>query len=106
VEEKLASLLGLARKAGKIALGHQAVKNAIIKGDLCLLILAEDCSPTTGKRFIKWSEGKGIKRISFFTQEKLGEIWGKGQISVAGLLDENFASAILKKFENNVRRSV
>jgi ribosomal protein L7Ae-like RNA K-turn-binding protein len=105
VEEKVKSLLGLARKAGKVVLGQVGVKNAIAKGRLSLLILAKDCSGKTGEKFLKLTKGE-IAGIQIFSKEELGKIWGKSQIGVAGVLDQNFAQALLKELKNQESRSI
>ena len=43
-KEKLLNLLGLAKKAGRIALGHDAVLEAVKKKKAALILLAADAS--------------------------------------------------------------
>ena len=42
MEEKLLSMLGIARRAGKIAMGFDAAAEAMHKGEARLLVLAAD----------------------------------------------------------------
>ena len=43
--DKLLSALGLARRAGRLAMGHDDVKHALRRGDARLIVLASDASP-------------------------------------------------------------
>ena len=44
MENKALGLLGLARRAGKLCLGHDAVKAAVQNGTACLCLLSSDAS--------------------------------------------------------------
>ena len=44
MENKALGLLGLARRAGKLCLGHDAVKAAVQNGTACLCLLSCDAS--------------------------------------------------------------
>ena len=50
-EEKAAALIGLARRAGKVSDGGLSAENAVKQGKAFLIILAEDASGNTGKKF-------------------------------------------------------
>ena len=47
MKEKLLSMLGIARRAGKIAMGFDAAAEAMHKGEARLLVLAADLSERT-----------------------------------------------------------
>mgnify|MGYP002517179645 FL=1 len=49
MEPKLAGLLGIARRAGHIHIGFDAVKALLHAGKARLVLLAADCSPKTEK---------------------------------------------------------
>ncbi len=49
MNNKLAGLLGIARRAGHILIGFDAVRAALLANKTQLILLASDCSPKTEK---------------------------------------------------------
>ena len=47
--DKVLGLMGLAKKAGRVAMGEDAVKDAVRYGTAHLVIIAEDASDNTKK---------------------------------------------------------
>ena len=58
--DKFLSLLGIARRAGKLALGNDPVLEAIRKGEAKLLLAAADLSPRTKKNIMAAAEKEEI----------------------------------------------
>ena len=58
--DKLLSFLGIARRAGKLALGNDPVLEAIRKGQAELLLAAADLSPRTKKNILAAAEKEKI----------------------------------------------
>lgn len=85
------SFIGLAMKAGKVVSGEQSCVNTIKKGKASLVILSEDASSNTRKKF---KDACLYHRVSFYTfgeKEKLGKCLGKDMRSVIAITDENFS---------------
>ena len=55
-EKKVYSFLGLAMKAGKIASGEFQVEHAVKSGNAALVIVTEDASENTRKKFSNMCE--------------------------------------------------
>jgi ribosomal protein L7Ae-like RNA K-turn-binding protein len=53
MNNKLLSFLGIAKKAGKLSFGHDAVKKLVIEGNCKLIILAKDYSEKSAKDIYK-----------------------------------------------------
>ncbi|HDM89867.1 MAG: ribosomal L7Ae/L30e/S12e/Gadd45 family protein [Candidatus Hydrothermae bacterium] len=83
------NLLGLARRAGRLAAGRQAVRRNINRGKL--LILAEDLSAREKERW--HSEGKkyGFKVLEFSKKDELGRALGMRPVGILLLMDRGFA---------------
>ena len=95
MNQTVASLLGLARRAGKIASGYAQIEALLKKGKGFLLILAED-APGSSKRFRQWAEDLGLPVITAGAKEELGVAVGLSPRAALLVLDEGFAKAILK----------
>ena len=85
-------MLGIARRAGLIVLGTRAVRGALRKGSVHLLILAKDASENALPRL--GEEGKNVSRIRLGTRDTLGKAVGRGEVVVAGIIDSDLATKL------------
>ena len=94
--DRLMNLLGLARKAGKLELGSEAVKQAVRRHRTKLVLLSADLSEKTARSFRDEAEKAGVRAASLPTgmdavQTALGRRAG-----VIAVNDGGFAQALLK----------
>lgn len=94
------SLLGLAAKAGKIVSGEFATENALKAGKVFLVLVAEDASENTRKKFRDMCAYRNVPFYITGSKEVLGRAIGKEYRASLGVTDENFAVATRKKLEN------
>ena len=93
--DKVLSYLGLARKAGKLAVGEFLTENAIYSKKAVLVIVAEDASGNT-KKMVTDRCNLHMGALSFFkTTAELGNATGSALKASMAVLDEGFAKAIL-----------
>lgn len=92
-------MLGLAMKAGKIAGGEFAAERALKTGEAKLLVLSEDASKNTSRKFEGMAAYRKIPVVRFLDKTELGRTIGKGERSVLAVTDEGFAQSIVKKIE-------
>jgi ribosomal protein L7Ae-like RNA K-turn-binding protein len=95
VNAKVASLLGLARKAGKIAGGGSGTEAFLKKRRGALLVVAAD-APGILKKYGAWMKDVGIPLIVEGSKQELGAAVGMSPLAVILVLDEGFAQAIIK----------
>ena len=88
------NLLGLARRAGKVASGDLAVREALARGKAILVLLAQDAGPTTAGRFSRLCGQREIDCISIGSQEELGRALGQSPRAVLAVTDVNFARGL------------
>jgi len=96
VTDNVYNFIGLAMKAGKIVSGEESCEKAIKSGKALLVIVSEDASANTEKRF---KNACLHNRISFYTfgeKERLGKCIGKSMRSVIAVTDENFSGRLIK----------
>ena len=95
-QDKILTLLGFCRKAGKLVFGTEKVTELIKKGSPCLVMLSEDISPKTEKELKYHASGTKVVFIRLqFNRETVAHATG----TTAGVLataDEGFAKAILQ----------
>ncbi len=95
MSQKLYSLLGIARRAGKITSGESQIEAMLKKNKGNLLILAED-APGIYKKYGRWAEDLHIPVWTVGKKQELGIAVGLSPRSCILIMDEGFAKAILK----------
>lgn len=96
-------LLGLARRAGAVATGVPAVRDAVRKGDARLVILASDASPTQLKKVQAILEHREIPVRWFDSQSELGAPLGQPGLSAVAITSQSFAEQLLMTLPTPVR---
>ncbi len=92
---KIYSMLGIARKGGKVSIGYDVTVLDIKDKKSVLVLLAEDASDKTKKNTQFMCDKYGIKYVEYGEKEALGESLGKGMVSVLSIKDTNIASYLL-----------
>lgn len=98
---KALSLVGIAKKAGRISVGESAVKDSIRFGKCGLVIIAGDASDNTKKSVINSCKYYGATYYEVGTKEEIGRAIGKGNTSSVSVNDEGLAKAIEEKLQCN-----
>ena len=87
-------MIGLAQKAGKVSSGDYS-SEMIIKSQKCsLVVIAQDASDRTKKKFRNMCVYRNIKLFEYGSKEKLGKCIGKNDRSIITINDNNFATSI------------
>ena len=97
LEQQLA-FLGIAAKAGKVASGGFQVEEAIRQGKACFVMIAEDASDNTKKKFSDKSSYYKVPFVIVGSMELLGRLIGKENRTVVAITDEGFAAQFKKRF--------
>lgn len=92
--QKIANLLSMACRAGKVVCGDFAAKKYLKKKRVPLIFLAADGSEDTTGTYRRLALQKHIHICDIFTKEELGRTVGKEQNVVVLLTDPGFAKAI------------
>lgn len=88
------SLLGLCKKAGKLCGGEVAAESAIRKKGIALLILAEDASENTKKKFRNSAAYYKIPLIEVGDKANLGRAIGDEYRAIIAVMEEGFAKKL------------
>lgn len=88
-------LLGLARKGGNLAVGEDAVAEAVERRTARLLLVAVDASENTRERGAHSAEGIRVPCLTVpFSKEELGGALGRGTCAILALTDAGLAGAV------------
>ncbi len=99
---KILSLIGLATKAGKTVCGEFSTEKSVKTGRSLLVLVADDASGNTKKKFHSMCEYYQVPVYFLFDKETLGRACGKEFRASLAVQDENFANAIVKQLENEI----
>lgn len=100
MNDKFLSLLGMARRAGRLSLGHDAVISSIVKNKAKLCVLSCDASPRLQREIAHACtfDNKDIPVIltSYTLSEMSMSVGSKA--AVISVDDEGFASSLREKY--------
>ncbi len=99
---KFLSLLGLCQRAGKLVSGELPCEKALKGNKVKLLIISEDASNNTKKKFKNAALSKNVDIICTETKENIGRAIGKDLRSTVAIIDEGFAQQLKNLYEKRV----
>ena len=96
---KALSLVSLATKAGKTASGEFCTEKEVKTGMAELVIVAEDASANTKKKFKNMCDFYEVPIYFYGDKDTLGHAMGKEFRATLAILDEGFAKEIMKQMK-------
>ncbi|MGB5823757.1 MAG: ribosomal L7Ae/L30e/S12e/Gadd45 family protein [Proteocatella sp.] len=96
MKNKIKTMLGFAKKAGKITSGEGITLENIKKGRVKLVLLASDASDNTSKRIKDKASYRNIQVIESLDRYEMGKAMGIEERVVVGITDRGFADSIKK----------
>ena len=99
MNRQILSLLSLCQRAGKMKTGEDTVEKAIQKKEAKLVIIPEDASDNTKKKFTNKCKHYDVPLLITSTKDILSSIIGKDNRSTFAIIDENFANKIHSMLE-------
>lgn len=94
--DKAIQMMSMAAKAGKIVSGEFMVEKAVKEKKAYLVIVSEEASGNTVKKFSNMCFFYNVPMYLFGTKESLGHGIGKEARASVAVLDQGFANSIVK----------
>ncbi|HEY8552202.1 MAG TPA: ribosomal L7Ae/L30e/S12e/Gadd45 family protein [Thermaerobacter sp.] len=94
VEGDPKGLLGLARRAGRLAAGDHAVRFALQRGRAALVLVAEDAGAACRRRFAHLTAREAVPMVVWGRKADLGAAVGRSQCAVLAVTDKGLAAAL------------
>jgi ribosomal protein L7Ae-like RNA K-turn-binding protein len=94
-------LLGLSARAGELVMGETLCQKAIRMRKAKLVIISEEASPNTLKKFVNMCKYYKTDYVVVGNKEILGKAVGKGSRTVLAVTDEGLKEALLKQLQNS-----
>lgn len=96
---KILSLIGLAKKAGKVSNGTMAARTSLIKRKAFLLVMSNDIAINTKADLLKDGEKNNTPWIMIGDKYELGNSVGKAYRVAITINDYGMAQAILEELK-------
>lgn len=97
----IATLLGMATKAGRLVSGTAAVEAGLKRHQVLLVICAADLAPRTIRNFNFWCEKYQASFFCYGTRSELGKWIGRPERGLIGITGADFAGAIRSRLEED-----
>ena len=96
---RVLSLIGLATKAGKTVSGEFSTEKSVKTGKGLLVIVAEDASENTKKKFRNMCSFYEVPFYAYADKESLGHHIGKEFRASLAVTNEGLAKAVIKQLK-------
>jgi len=96
---KLADMLGLCRRAGKVISGDTAVRNGLSRNEVRLMIIAADAAIRSKENFLLLAKDNNIPAFCCASKNELGILLGKAPRTVVAITDEQLARGVVGAME-------
>lgn len=94
IQNKVFSSISLATKAGKVTGGEFLTETSIKEGKAKLVVVANDASDNTKKKFRNSCEYYSVPILFLGSKKELGRMTGKEYRASIAVLDQGFADMI------------
>lgn len=96
--EHILSMIGLAKKAGQVAIGEEPVGSAARAKDARVILVAQDAAAGSVRRAMSFGQTGACLCLTVpFDKDRLGRALGRTSCAMAAITDIGFAEAIVKK---------
>ena len=100
IEDRIEGLLGMARKSGQVESGSNAVLGSLRhRGKFALVVITEDISESIGEKLVSAAERQNVPVFKLLKKDRLGQLLGKGERSVAAINAGALANALLVELQ-------
>lgn len=96
--EQVLSMIGLAKKAGRVEIGEEPVGAAARAKKARIILLASDAGPSSARRAASFATVGGCPLVPLGAdKDAMGRCLGRTSVAMAAVTDVGFADAIVKK---------
>ena len=88
------ALLGIAQRAGAVVKCTEATRRALRKGEVRLVLLAEDGSETQRNKVVPLARARGVTCRTLGDRTELGTAVGSGPLTAVGVTRASFAKQL------------
>jgi ribosomal protein L7Ae-like RNA K-turn-binding protein len=94
VSDRVAGLLGLGLKAGRVVIGVAGVRAGLRRGTLACVVLAADAGSRTRDKVERLARARGVPLVTGPGAERLGAGLGRPPVQAVGVEDRALARGL------------
>lgn len=95
MNDRFLRMAGLARRAGRLAVGFDDAERLVRRSRECLLVTSADISEKTLKEVLFLAGRHSAKTVAVsYTKLQIGQALGMGEVAVFAVSDKSFAGAL------------
>ena len=98
---RLLSLIGIDTRARKVVSGEFSTERSVKSGKSCLVIVSEEASENTKKKFINMCDHYKVPIYLFGTKDELGHAMGQEFRASLSVEDGGLAKAMVERMNMN-----
>ena len=98
--EKILSLLGFAKKAGKLVTGTNAVLRSILYGDAYLVIITDDAGSSVKDKFKRICDENDVKLYILGNSKDLERATGEENKVIYSVTEAGFSNKLIQLIES------
>lgn len=99
---KFFNFLGLIKRSGNLIEGYSKCDEQRNRINYYLIIISNDASGSTRKKFKNHCVNKQIYLIENFSKEELGNPIGREEVKVLAVTDKNMAEKLISLYQNEI----
>lgn len=99
---KFFNFLGLIKRSGNLIEGYSKCDEQRNRINYYLIIISNDASASTRKKFKNHCVNKQIYLIENFSKEELGNPIGREEVKVLAVTDKNMAEKLISLYQNEI----
>lgn len=96
IDNKVIQFIRLIKKSGNLLEGYNRCEEALKNSKTQLIIISEDVSENTKRKFINYCNRYEVQYINRFSKYDLGEIVNKDFVSIIGIANKSMAENLYK----------
>ena len=94
--ERLAGLLGLGARGGKLLIGVEGVRQGLQRGEVQCVVVARDASPRANDKVVRLAAAKRVPLVAGPEAAAIGARLGRPPVMVVGVRDRGLADGIIR----------
>ena len=98
--DRILSLLGFAKKAGKLITGTNAVLRSILYGEACIVIVNKNAGKSVKEKFKRLCLENDIKFYVFGSEDEFERATGENNKVIYSVCDAGFSNKLVQLIES------
>lgn len=101
MKDKIYTMLGFAQKSGNLVTGENTCEIYLNKRKISLLIISDDASENSKKKFVGKCEAQGVNYRVFGNRDEISHSIGKSNRPIVGVTNKKFSRKLIELIDED-----